>query len=63
VNLAEFYDTTPVERHHEIVISGDRLFFAKEEFVICPDGELRLVHSHKDIEGRLARIEEKLGIK
>lgn len=63
MNVAELYDKTPVERHQEIVISGDRLFFDGEEYIIRGDDELRLVRSQKGVEQKLAQITTKLGIK
>ena len=63
MNIVEFYAKTPVERHSEVVVSGDRLYFDGEEYAIRQDGELKLVHSHKGIEQGLAQIRTKLGIK
>ena len=63
MNITELYDKTPVGRHSEVVVSGDRLYFDGEEYVIRQDGELKLVHSHKGIEQGLAQIRTKLGIK
>ncbi len=63
MNLVEFYKRTPVERHSEIVVLGDRLFFDGEEYVIGGDGELRLARSQKGLEQKLARIETRLDIK
>ena len=63
MNLTDLYAQTPVERHQEIVVSGGRLYFEDEEYVIQGDGELKLVHSQKELEQRLARIETKLGVK
>ena len=68
MNLKELYDQTPVGRHSEIVVSGDRLYFDGEEYVIRQDGELKLVHSHKGLEediasvkATLSQIDKKLG--
>ena len=63
MNITELYDKIPVERHSEVVVSGDRLYFDGEEYAIRQDGELKLVHSHKGIEQGLAQIRTKLGIK
>lgn len=62
MNIIELYAKTPVERHHEIVVSGDRLFFDGEEYVIGGEEELRLVRSNKRLEQHLAQIESKLSI-
>ena len=62
MNLTELYQQIPQERHGEISISGDRLFFDNEEYIVTADGELKLVYSQKQLEQRLALIEAKLGI-
>lgn len=63
MNIAELYAKTPVDRHQEIVVSGNRLFFNGEEYVIGGENdELRLVRSTKELEQRLAQITAKLGI-
>ena len=63
MNLVELYKQTPPERHQDIVISGDRLFFDGEEYVIEGDGELELVRSQKGLEQYLRQIGAKLGVK
>lgn len=63
MNLIELYEQTPVERHSEIIVSGDRLFFDDEEYFIQPDGELKLIRSNKSLEEGLAEIKGKLGAK
>ena len=60
--LAEFYEQTPVERHSEIVISGDRLFFDGEEYALSGERELRLIRSSKGLAQALQQIHVKLGI-
>lgn len=63
MNLIEFCEQTPVERHSQIVVSGGRLFFDGEEYVIRGMEELRLVRSNKELEQSLAEIAAKLSIK
>ena len=46
----------------EIVVSGGRLFFDGEDYVIEGDGELRLIRSSKAPNQRLEQILAKLGI-
>ena len=60
MNLVQFYQQTPVKRHSEIVISGDKLYFDNEEYAIAADEELKLVRSEKELKQRLARIEDKV---
>ena len=60
MNIVELYAKTPMARHSEIVVSGDKLFFEDEEYVIQGDGELRLVRSEKELKQRLARIEDRV---
>jgi len=62
MNIVELYAQTPVERHQEIAVSGDRVFFDGEEYVIGGDGDLKLVRSQKGVEQRLGQIGTKLGI-
>ena len=63
MNIIELYEQMPVERHSEVVVSGDRLFFDGAEYIINAGGELKLIHSHKELEQSLAQIETKLDIK
>jgi len=61
MNIMELYQQTPVERHHEIIISGNRLFFDGEEYIISGiDRELKLIHSHKGLEKEIASIKATL---
>lgn len=62
MNLEQLYAQTPVARHPEIIVSGDRVFFDGEEYLLVPNGELRLVRSQKALEQRLTTIAAKLGI-
>ena len=61
MNLVELYKQTPVARHSEIIVSSDRLFFDGEEYVLQPDGELKLIRSEKELKQKLIAIEAKLG--
>ena len=60
MNLVELYKQTPVERHSEIVVSSDRLYFDGEEYVIAADEELKLIHSHKGLKKDIASIKATL---
>jgi len=60
MNLSEFYEQIPAERHHEVILSGDRLYFGDEEFIIDPEGNIHKIHSWKEIHERLDRIERLL---
>lgn len=62
MNIVELYTQVPVERHQEIVVSVDRLFFDNEEYVIGGDGELRLVRSNKELVQKVEQIGAKLGV-
>ena len=62
MNLTQFYEETPVERHSEIVISGDRLFFDGKEYAISSDRELRLIHSARELAQGIEQIKVKLSI-
>jgi len=63
MNITQLYAQTPVERHHEIIVSGDRLYFENQEYILGADGELKLARSQKGLEQGLAQIATKLGIK
>ena len=60
MSIVELYEKVPVERHLEIVVSGDRLYFENEEYLIVGDGELKLVHSHKGLEEDIASVKATL---
>jgi len=60
MNIVELYKQTPVARHSEIIVSSDRLFFDGEEYILQPDGELKLIRSEKELKQRLARIEDRV---
>ena len=47
MHLVDLGRQVSAERHHQIVVSGARLFFDGEEYIIDGDGELELVRSHK----------------
>ena len=53
MNLKKLHDLTPADRHPEIVVSGEMVFFDNAEYVIGGDGELRLVRSLKALEQRI----------
>ncbi|HEY40740.1 MAG TPA: hypothetical protein G4O18_02650 [Dehalococcoidia bacterium] len=63
MNIVELYELVPQERHSEVVVSGDRLFFDGDEYIIEGEDELRLVHSQKELEQQLTRIETRLSTK
>jgi hypothetical protein len=63
MNLIEFYEQTPVVRHPEIIVSGDRLFFDEEGDIIRGDGELKLIRSEKQSRQRLEQIVDALDIR
>ena len=61
MNIEELYTKTPVERHSEIVVSGNSLYFDDEEYILQGDGELKFIRSEKELKQKLAAIEAKLG--
>lgn len=62
MKLADLYQQQPAQRHPEIVVVGDRVFFDGEEFAIGADGELRLLRSQKALTQKIDAIRTKLGI-
>jgi hypothetical protein len=63
MNIVELYKQVPMERHQEIVVSGDRLFFDSNEYVIDGHGELMLVRSQKELLRKVNEVRAKLGVK
>jgi len=63
MNLVELYKQTPVKRHSEIIVSNERVFFDGEEYILQPDGELKLIRSGKNLKQKLTTIADKLGVK
>ena len=67
MNLVELYQQTPVERHKEIRVVGDRVLVRDAdgnvaEYLISEDEELWLVHSDKERREDIKAIKVKLGI-
>ena len=68
MNLAELYEQTPVERHGDIRISGDRVFVkgtegnVDEYLVSGEEQELHLIRSDEEQRLTLRAIKTKLGI-
>lgn len=62
MTLHELYAQTPAERHLEILVSGTLVFFEGREYLLLPDGELRLLRSLGDLERRVEEIAAKLGL-
>lgn len=68
MNLVELYQKTPVKRHKDIRVMGDRVLVKDtqgnvEEYLISGDGELWLVRSDREQRQSLKAIKSKLGIK
>ena len=69
MNLEDLYKQTPVARHEDITVSGDRVFVrdqdgSTDEYLvrILPDGEeLRLVRSDREIRDDLRTVKDRLG--
>ena len=64
MNLVQFYQQTPVERHKDIKVAGDKVFVKDidgnvDEYLITPteDGqELWLVRSDKELIKKVKRV-------
>ena len=66
MNLVELYEQTPVKRHGDIKVVGDKVLVKDAdgditEYLISDD-ELWLVSSDKELKASLAAIKSKLGI-
>ena len=67
MNLVELYQQTPVERHKDIKVVGDRVLVGDAdgnvaEYLISEDEELWLVRSDKEQRQDIKAIKAKLGI-
>ena len=67
MNLTELYGQTPVERHQDIKVVGDRVFIKDidgdvVEYLLDGQGELWLVRSDKEQRRDIKAIKTKLGI-
>ena len=60
MTIVELYTKTPVERHSEIVVSGDRPYFEEGEYAILANDELKLIHSHKKLNEDIASVKATL---
>ena len=65
MNLEELYQKIPVGQHHNIKVSGDKVFVRTEdgsvdEYLLDGD-ELWLVKSDKGVRDSLARLETTVG--
>jgi len=57
MNIFELYEKVPEERHNEIVVEGDHLYFDDEEYIINDiTKELTLIRSHKKILQELDKL-------
>ena len=66
MNLAELYAETPVVRHKDIKVVGDRVFVKDAggdiaEYLIVEDSELWLANSDKALRVDVEAIRNKLG--
>ncbi len=67
MNIMELYEQTPVERHKDIKVAGDKVYVRDVDgdvtnYLILDEGELWLVRSDKELGADIAAIKSKLGI-
>lgn len=68
MNLKELYSQTSVSEHSNIIVLGDRVYVKTEEgleeYILMPEGNLRLLRSDKEnpVRQDLIKIKTKLGI-
>ncbi len=65
MNLVKLYKQTPVARHKNIKVVGDRVFVRDTdgdvaEYLILEDGELWLTRSDKKLQSDVEAIKKKL---
>lgn len=66
MNLEQLYKQTPVARHKDIKVVGDRVLVKDRdgdvtEYLILDDGELWLVRSDKEVKRDVKAIKDKIG--
>jgi len=67
MNLVELYQKTPIARHHDIKVVGDKVLVRDTdgnvfEYLVLDDGELWLVRSDEEQRLDIKAIKVKLGI-
>ena len=65
MNLADLYSETPVKRHKDIKVAGDKVYVRdadgdNTEYLILDDGELWLTRSDKKLKSDVEAIKNKL---
>ena len=66
MNLVELYEQTPVQRHKDINVVGDRVLVRDadgdvSEYLVVEDGELWLARSDKKLKTDIKAIKDKVG--
>jgi len=66
MNIVELYEQTPVDKHGDIKVLGDKVFVRDAdgnvtEYLILEDDELWLVRSDKALKTDVKAIKDKLG--
>jgi len=66
MNLVELYQETPVEKHKDTRVIGNRVFVRDEdgditEYLELEDGELWFINSDKKLKADVGAIKKKLG--
>ena len=66
MNLAELYEKTPIARHKDIKVVGDKVFVkdtdgSVDEYLVVDDGELWLVRSDREVKRDVKAIRDRLG--
>ena len=63
MKVEQLYKQTPVAKHSGIVVSGDRLFFDGDEYIIDGDGELKMIRTNRQLDQKLSEIVARLDTK
>ena len=66
MNIVELYEQTPVDKHGDVKVLGDKVFVRDAdgnvtEYLILEDDELWLVRSDKALKADVKIIKDKLG--
>lgn len=66
MNLVDLYEQTPVKRHRDIKVLGDRVLVKDTdgdiiEYLLLEDNELWLIRSDKKLKAAVEAIKKKVG--
>jgi hypothetical protein len=60
MTISELYSQIPPDKHHEVVVSGDRLYYDGDEYIIHSEDEITLIRTQKTLEQKLEEIKSSI---